>query len=243
MTNFINTQLIISEVKRIRKRQPRSGVRKLHKMLQHMGFIIGRDQLFNVLRENQLLVKRRRKFQKTTNSYHRFRKYSNLIKDKDITRPDQVFVSDITYLRTNKAFCYLSLVTDVFSRKIVGYDVSNSLAIDGAQRALHMALNGVKESHKLIHHSDRGIQYCSNGYVDILTSNNIGISMTEENHCYENSIAERVNGILKDEFFLDEEFPSLGLAKKAVEQSIEIYNSERLHMSLGFQTPDQKYAA
>lgn len=243
MKVLIDEHLIISEVKRIRKRQPRVGGRKLHKMLQARGFQVGRDRLFKILENFNLLVRPKKNYTKTTNSFHRFRKYGNLIKDLKITRPNEVFVSDITYLATQEGFCYLSLVTDVYSRKIVGYDVSDSLAIEGAQRALRMALKKVSEPGKLIHHSDRGIQYCSNGYVNILEEKEVSISMTEDNHCYENSLAERVNGILKDEFLLGERLPSLSVARKAVRQSISIYNEERLHMSLEYEIPSMRYAA
>ena len=161
--DFIEEQMIIDAVRVIRRSQPRVGTRKLHKMLNEMDFQIGRDRLFDILRKNNQLVKPRRNYKKTTNSFHRFRKYSNLIKEMEITRPNEVFVSDITYIDTMEGFCYLALITDLYSRKIVGWDLSQSLAIEGCQRALRMALRGLKNSKTLIHHSDRGIQYCSNG--------------------------------------------------------------------------------
>ena len=243
LQSFIDEQLIISEIKQIRKRQSRVGGRKLHRMLHAKGFRVGRDRLFKLLRKHNLLVRPRKSFIKTTNSFHRFRKYKNLINDLTVTRADEVFVSDITYIATQEGYCYLSLVTDVYSRKIVGYDVSASLAIEGAQRALQMALQHVVEPDRLIHHSDRGLQYCSNGYVKMLKERGVSISMTEKNHCYENSLAERVNGILKDEFMLGERLPSLSVVRKVVRQSIRIYNEERLHMSLDYQTPSMRYAA
>ena len=243
LQRFIDEQLIISEIKQIRKRQSRVGGRKLHKMLCAKGLRVGRDKLFKILKNNNLLIRPRKRFIKTTNAFHRFRKYKNLIKDFTVTRADEVFVSDITYIATQDGYCYLSLVTDVYSRKIVGYDVSASLAIEGAQRALQMALQHVDEPDRLIHHSDRGIQYCSNSYVNMLKEKGVSISMTEENHCYENSLAERVNGILKDEFMLGERLPSLSVARKVVRESISIYNEERLHMSLDYQTPSERYAA
>ena len=140
-------------------------------------------------------------------------------------------------------FSYLALITDLGSRKIVGWDLSQSLAIEGCQRALRMALRGVENPKTLIHHSDRGIQYCSNGYVDILHTHEIKISMTEEDHVYENAIAERVNGILKTEFLLGEKLQSFKVAKELVQQSIKIYNQQRLHTSLDYQTPAYCYAA
>jgi len=241
--NFLEEQVICDAVGSIRRKQPRVGTRKLHRMLNDTGFHIGRDKLFAILRENKLLVKPNKNYKTTTNSFHRFRKYSNLIKELEVTRPNQVFVSDITYLDTLEGFCYLALITDLGSRKIVGWDLSQSLAIEGCQRALRMALRGVENPKTLIHHSDRGIQYCSNGYVDILHTHEIKISMTEEDHVYENAIAERVNGILKTEFLLGEKLQSFKVAKELVQQSIKIYNQQRLHTSLDYQTPAYCYAA
>ena len=158
-----------------------------------------------------------------------------------ITRPNQVWASDITYIRLTHGHCYLALITDVFSRKIVGYDISDSLELAGCIRALKSALAHARPAPGLIHHSDRGLQYCSNQYVEILQKNQIQISMTEENHCYENAMAERVNGILKDEFYLDQSFSSLHLAAKASHNAIRIYNTKRLHLSLGYKTPEQVF--
>jgi len=196
-------QQIIHIVKKRRKSLPREGVRKLMKSLnedfdkQHLK--VGRDALFKVLRANNMLTLRKKYSCRTTNSYHRFYKYNNLIKDMKVTKPNQVWISDITYIRTLNGFCYLALITDMYSRKIVGYDLSDSLELKGCVRALNKALYK-KKINGLIHHSDRGIQYCSNVYTQILKRKKINISMTEENHCYENAMAERVNGILKDEF-------------------------------------------
>lgn len=188
-----------------------------------------------------MLTLRKKPSYKTTNSYHRFYKYKNIIKDLEVTRPNQVWVSDITYIRTVKGFCYLALITDVYSRKIVGWDLSNSLELNGCVRALQKALRQTKNTDGLIHHSDRGIQYCSNVYTQILKRNKIDISMTEENHCYENAIAERVNGILKDEFYLDQTFDSLQHAKTAAKSAINLYNQIRLHVSLDYKTPNMVY--
>lgn len=158
--DFIEEQMILDAVRVMRRSQPRVGTRKLHKMLNEIDFQIGRDKLFDILRKNNQLVKPRRNYTKTTNSFHRFRKYPNLIKELELTRPNEVFVSDITYIDTMEGFCYLALITDLYSRKIVGWDLSQSLGIEGCQRALRMALRGVKNSESLIHHSDRGVQYC-----------------------------------------------------------------------------------
>jgi len=225
--------------------QPRVGTRKLlaalHITFNLMGLKVGRDELYRILRKYDMLVKRKRALCKTTDSYHRFHKYNNLIKDTQITRPNQVWASDITYIRTYTGFCYLALITDLYSRKIVGYDISNSLELAGCMRALKMALAKARPAAGLVHHSDRGIQYCSNQYVSMLKKRKIKISITEENHCYENAIAERVNGILKDEFYLDQSFECLAHAKKATKSAIRIYNNIRLHLSLDPKTPEMVY--
>jgi transposase InsO family protein len=158
-----------------------------------------------------------------------------------VTRPNEVWVSDITYIRTVKGFCYLALITDMYSRKIVGYDISDSLELVGCLRALKKALASARPAGELVHHSDRGFQYCSNQYVAALSKRNIRISMTEENHCYENAIAERVNGILKDEFYLDQCFVNTSNACIATKNAIDIYNNKRLHVSLGYKTPNMVF--
>ena len=238
-------QQIISIVKKKRKSLPREGVRKLTKSLDidfnKANIKVGRDTLFNVLRKHNMLTLRKKTSARTTHSYHRFYKYNNIIKDVKVIRPNQVWVSDITYIRTIKGFCYLALITDMHSRKIVGYDLSDSLELKGCVRALNKAIYQAKNINGLIHHSDRGIQYCSNVYTKILKRNNINISMTEENHCYENAIAERVNGILKDEFYLDQTFDSIAHAKRATKNAINLYNEIRLHLSLDYKTPNMVY--
>lgn len=233
---------IVDLIKNERRSLPRSGTRKLYKELQasfnSMKIKVGRDSLFDILRAHNLLVKRKKSSCKTTDSHHRFHKYNNLIKDMQINAPNQVWVSDITYIRTVNGFCYLALITDLFSRKIVGYDISDSLELAGCLRALKMALGLAKPAGGLIHHSDRGTQYCSKQYVNALKNRNILISMTQENHCYENAVAERVNGILKDEFFLDQCFFNTKKAKLATKNAIYLYNNKRLHVSLGYKTPN-----
>ena len=238
-------QQIISIVKKRRKSLPREGVRKLTKSLDidfnKANIKVGRDTLFNVLRKYQMLTLRKKTSARTTNSYHRFYKYNNIIKDVKVIRPNQVWVSDITYIRTIKGFCYLALITEVHSRKIVGYDISDSLELKGCVRALNKAIYQAKDINGLIHHSDRGIQYCSNVYTQILKKKKIDISMTEENHCYENAMAERVNGILKDEFYLDQTFDNVAHAKRATKNAINLYNEIRLHLSLDYKTPNMVY--
>ena len=236
---------VLKLVKQERKQQPRVGTRKLYNALYkdfHVANLkIGRDRLFDILRGNNMLVKTKRAYAKTTNSYHHFHKYNNLIKELEITKPNQVWVSDITYIRTVKGFCYLALITDLYSRKIIGHDLSDSLELTGCLRAFKKALYHARPKTGLIHHSDRGVQYCSHMYVNELKKRGIEISMTEENHCYENAVAERVNGILKDEFYLDQCFFSTTFAKKATKSAIKLYNNKRLHLSLGYKTPNMVF--
>lgn len=233
---------VIELVSKRRKILPREGTRKLLKTLkndfQNQNLKIGRDQLFRILKEHNLLIRRKKYSCRTTNSYHRFYKYNNIIKNVTIKKPNQVWASDITYIRTIKGFCYLALITDMHSRKIVGYDISDSLELKGCLRALQKAIYQAKDTKGVIHHSDRGIQYCSNQYTEVLKRKKIEISMTEENHCYENALAERVNGILKDEFYLDQTFSSVQHAKKATKNAIKLYNNKRLHLSLQYKTPN-----
>lgn len=238
-------QQIVRIVQKRRRSLPREGVRKLVKSLDgefaKANLKVGRDTLFNVLRKHNMLTLRKKYSARTTNSYHRFYKHSNIIKDIEVSEPNQVWVSDITYIRTVKGFCYLALITDMYSRKIVGYDLSDSLELAGCVRALQKALKLSQKRTPEIHHSDRGIQYCSNIYTQILIKNRIAISMTEENHCYENALAERVNGILKDEFYLDQTFTDVVHAKRATKNAINLYNEVRLHLSLNFKTPNMVY--
>ncbi len=236
---------VIKLVKNRRKTLAREGTRKLYKALHETfkknGFKVGRDTLFDILRDDDMLIKRKKAYTKTTNSYHHFHKYNNLIKNIKPTKSNQIWVSDITYIRTVNGFCYLALITDLYSRKIVGYDVSDSLELAGCLRALKKALRHARHAQGLIHHSDRGVQYCSHMYVNELKKRKIKISMTEENHCYENAVAERVNGILKDEFYLDQTFNNENHTKQATKNAIKLYNEKRLHLSLDFKTPNMVY--
>ncbi|RZL05858.1 MAG: IS3 family transposase [Pedobacter sp.] len=188
-----------------------------------------------------MLIKRRKKYAVTTNSNHPFYKYKNEIKDKPVVRPNQVWVSDITYLRTSKGFVYLSLITDVYSRKIVGWHVDVSLGVEGTLKALRRALRHCKNTSGLIHHSDRGIQYCCYPYTDLLKEHGVIISMGEAGNCYDNAIAERVNGILKEEYMLDSTFRDHNQAEKSVEEAIYLYNYKRPHWSLKLKKPADVY--
>lgn len=237
----LNKGVLIESVLHIRKNHPRMGGKKMYYLLRDIAksLHIGRDKFFKILEEEDLLVKRKRSSTKTTNSYHRFYTYKNELKKAQIKTPNQAWSSDITYIRTKEGFMYLFLITDVYSRKIVGSELSNSLSIEGAIQALRKAIHQCNNLQGVIHHSDRGIQYCSNVYTEILHKHKMRISMTEENHCYENAMAERVNGILKDEYMLDATFKNKHIAKKACAEAIELYNKKRPHWSLVLKTPEE----
>ena len=237
----VETAAIVELVKAQRRIHPRIGARKLlfllRRDLAEMGIVIGRDRFFALLREQGLLVRRRRRRARTTDSRHRFRVYRNLIRHIEPCGPNQVWVSDLTYLRTEAGFLYLSLITDAYSRKIVGFDVSDRLEAEGCLRALRVALGDLPEGLRPIHHSDRGAQYCCGDYVGLLDRRGLAISMTESNHCYENAQAERVNGILKGEYGLDATFRTKARGIATAREAIAIYNELRPHLGLGFRTP------
>jgi transposase InsO family protein len=238
---------LIHLVQPIRQLMPRLGGRKLHFMIQgalaENQIQVGRDRFFRWLGAHDLLIRPKRRYVYTTQSFHRFWIYDNLTENIALTGPNQLWVSDITYLRTREGFCYLALITDAFSRKIVGYDVSDSLELQGCLRALKSALHNASDLTQLIHHSDRGIQYCSGQYTELLKAKNIKISMAEKGNCYQNALAERVNGILKDEFHLDINFKNKNDAIQTTHQSIYIYNQHRPHWGLGLKTPQYCHAA
>ncbi|TFF29714.1 IS3 family transposase [Mucilaginibacter psychrotolerans] len=241
----LQDELIIQEVLRIRERQKRVGTRKLFEMLRlflsHHKMQIGRDKLFDLLSAYGLLIRRHsRRAPRTTFSGHWMRKYPNLIVGVPILHPNKLWVSDITYITLQNDFAYLSLVTDAYSRMITGYYLSKDLRAEGCVEALKMALKQLPKEHNLIHHSDRGSQYCSVDYVEKLQSNNIAISMTQNSDPRENAIAERVNGIIKQEF-LEECYADLSKARAGVKNAIYIYNHERLHSSIDMLTPSQAH--
>lgn len=239
------TEIVLELVRDWRKKMPRVGGRKLYHLLEEdfksLEYKLGRDGFFDILREHGMLVKRRKSYTKTTNSFHHYRVYQNLILDLKIERPNQVFVADITYIRVAGGFMYLSLITDLYSRKIVGWYLGDTLDAECSVMALEMALEEAKDISNLIHHSDRGAQYCCKQYTQILRLNEISISMAELGNPYENAVAERVNGILKDEFYLDQIFASKRVAIKATEEAIQIYNNLRPHLSLKMKTPSRVY--
>ena len=223
---------------------PKIGTRKLHYLLEEelRELKVGRDKLFKILKYNRLLIKPKKKYHITTNSHHRFRKCKNQIKEMEFIRPEQVWVSDITYIGNRKNPSYLALITDAYSKKIMGYNVSDSLNVKGSLTALEMALkNSVYRNEPLIHHSDRGLQYCSNEYQQVLDKNNIKPSMTEQYDPYENAIAERINGVLKQEFDIDKYDTDLEIKTELVQNAIEIYNNFRPHLSNYMLTPNQMH--
>jgi transposase InsO family protein len=237
--------LIITLVMKIREKQKRLGGRKLFGMIRPLMLEdeqIGRDAFFNLLRQNSMLVRKRRTRAFTTNSFHWLHKYPNLIRELIPQSSNQLWVSDITYIKTDAGFVYLYLITDAYSRKIVGWHLSETMEAQNALNALYMALSQLPVDAKdIIHHSDRGIQYCSSKYVNCLQKHGISISMTENGDPYENAIAERVNGILKTEWLYDMTLKNCADANNAVSEVINIYNTERPHSSIEMLTPDQAH--
>ena len=229
---------MLAQVDTLRRVQPRVGTRKLHHALAAAGTVVGRDQLFTWLRTSGRLVKRTRRSTQTTYARHAYAVAPNHVKVQSVTAPRQVVVSDITYLRLERgAFAYLFLLTDLYARRIVGWHVSKDLSHHAALQALSVAQQTLGVTAGIVHHSDRGSQYCCHAYLRELAALHMIPSMTDADHCYQNAVAERVNGILKDEFDLDAVFPSLYAAQAAVTQSVHIYNTARMHWSLDLQTP------
>ena len=243
---FLKDEIIIQLVLEIRSQLPRIGTRKLMFMLEPKlalhGLQAGRDYLFDLLAKHKLLIRTRKRKITTTNSKHWMHKYSNLIKEMEISRPEQVWVSDITYIRLNNGFIYLSLVTDAYSKKVIGYNVHKTLAAEGCIAALQIALQNRFYNLSLVHHSDRGCQYCCKEYVDLLCSNDIAISMTNDGDPYENAIAERLNGILKTEFNLYSSQFNYEQTCGLIEKAINNYNEIRPHASCNYMTPNQAHA-
>lgn len=227
-----------------RKQLPRLGGKKLHYLispgLKDQGIKCGRDALFDFLRDANLLIPPRRKYVQTTQSKHWMKKYPNLLRQQHLTGPEQAWVSDITYIRTEEGFCYLCLITDAYSRKIMGYSIADSMEAAQSVKALRMALSA-RQYHEnaLIHHSDRGIQYCSREYVALATSNGLQMSMTQNGDPYENALAERMNRTIKEEFLLDQIVKSKQLAILAAAEAVKLYNYYRPHQALSWETPDQ----
>jgi transposase InsO family protein len=244
--NRLQEELVLQWVLEIRSTLPRVGGIKLFflikdRLTEH-NIKMGRDGLYRLLREHDLLIVPRRKYVRTTQSWHHYKKWPDLLQDYRPYGPDQVWVSDITFLRTVNGFIYLSLITDAYSRVITGYHLSQYLKASGCIAALTKALKSRRNPDtELIHHSDRGIQYCCDDYVHLLQKNDIRISMTQSGSPYDNAIAERVNGILKQEFGLDQTFKSYNEAIEPVARAVYTYNHIRPHFSCDLKTPVQKH--
>jgi len=237
-------QLVVKMVLEIRTQMPRIGAKKLYYLLGNdlKALKIGRDKFIDILRANHLLILPKRSYHITTNSHHRFRKYKNQLLDLQINQPEQVWVSDITYIGKREKPCYLSLITDAYSKKIVGYNVSDNLNTESSLVALRLALKQRKNKEMpLIHHSDRGLQYCSNEYQKTLNKNDIQPSMTQNSDPYENAVAERINGILKQEFNIDKYNKDLPIMKQIIKETVDIYNKKRPHLSNHMLTPNQMH--
>ena len=235
---------VIELVESIRIQMPKIGTRKLYFMLEEelKQLQVGRDMLFRILKANHMLIHPRRRYHVTTNSHHRFKKHKNLIENVVPEKPEQIWVSDITYVGNRQNPMYLALVTDAYSKQIMGHDLSNSLDVSGTLRALKMAVKKRKYKNNIItHHSDRGLQYCSNEYQDLLKRSKINCSMTESYDPYANAVAERINGILKGEFIGYKKQWSLQTMGELVKNSIEIYNEQRPHFSCYYRTPKQMH--
>jgi transposase InsO family protein len=245
-TRLLEDDIILQQVIEIRSDLPGAGTRKLHYMLgtnlQEHGIQVGRDYLFDLLTQHRMLIRNRRRKAITTDSRHWMHKYHNLITALEIHSPEQLWVSDITYIRMINEFAYLSLITDAYSRKIVGFNLRKDLSSEGCMNALQMALAARSyPNQRLIHHSDRGSQYCCKEYVSLLTENKIAISMTENGDPYENALAERVNGIIKTEFKLYSSSQGFEETYQRVTKSINNYNTIRPHASCDYLTPEQAH--
>lgn len=238
----VDGELVAGLVRRERRLQPRLGTRKLYYQLQgelaEAGVRLGRDRMFAELRQRDLLLAPvPAPYPHTTQSGHNLPVFRNRIKALVVARPNQVWVSDLSYLRTREGYLYLALITDKYSRKIVGWHAGDTLEAVGCVRALERALADLPASAQPIHHSDQGSQYCCHAYVDRLRERGLGISMTESNHCAENALAERMNGILKQEYGLGEELRTKADARRAVDQAVGLYNTRRPHTALGYLVP------
>jgi transposase InsO family protein len=242
----VDEGLILHLVKLERLQQPRIGGKKLLHMigdeLEEHNVKIGRDRFFKILAEHGLLVEPKPGQMRTTNSRHSLPVFNNLVSGVVPKAPNEIWVSDLTYIRTDEGFMFASVIMDRFSRKLVGRHIGDTLETEGCLAALDGALAGLPSALHPIHHSDRGSQYCSHLYVNRLRSRDLGISMTQEMHCYENGAAERVIGILKQEYNLDWTFNTKALAARAFEQAVYQYNNRRPHMALGYRIPAQVHA-
>lgn len=242
MKKRFSEECILDIIQGERELLPRIGTRKLYHLLHYKGINIGRDKLYKLLRDNDLLVRPSKRIViRTTQASRRAYLFRNLVKECFIDWPNQVWVADITYIRLQEGFAYLSLITDAFSRKIIGYCLHSSLDTEGCINALNMAMTTLSwsELNGIIHHSDRGCQYCSKEYVKILRTTKMRVSVTQNGDPYENALAERINGILKTEWINQETFLNLEHAKERIEQIVKLYNTRRLHSAHSYKTPEE----
>ena len=242
----VDEALILELVRRERQVQPRLGGRKLRHLLradlEEAGVDVGRDRFFELLAEHELLVVPKAGIPHTTNSRHSLPVFHNLLASLEVQGSNEAWVSDLTYIRTDEGFLFAALITDAYSRKIVGAHIGDSLEAEGCLRALDQALSELPAGKQPIHHSDRGCQYCCHEYVKRLQARGLAISMTEVMHCYENALAERVNGILKQEYEMDRTFRTKAQAKAAFEQAVWLYNHRRPHLKLNYRFPADVHA-
>ncbi|MCF6308245.1 MAG: IS3 family transposase [Flavobacteriaceae bacterium] len=237
-------KIVLELIRNVRRKMPKTGVKKLYKHIKNEliknDIKMGRDALFDLLRSYGLLVKKTKRFHITTDSNHFFYKSPNLIKELEITHAEQVLVCDITYIKIDGGHAYLALVTDAYSKKLMGWILDDNMRVDLVKEALEMAYKNLIYNHKhIIHHSDRGIQYCCPDYSEFAEKRNFILSTTQQYDPYENAVAERINGILKYEFGLINTIKNIEIAQKMVKQAVEIYNNERLHWSLDLKTPQE----
>jgi putative transposase len=243
----VDADLVAALVLEERKIQPRLGTRKLHFLLKGIlvqaGVRLGRDRFFEVLRQQGLLLEPKlAEYPCTTNSHHCLPVFTNRIKGLAVSKPNEVWVGDLTYIRTEAGFLYLALLTDKCSRKVVGYHCGDTLAAGGCFEALKQALAEMPAGARPIHHTDQGTQYCSHEYVDQVKAGGLSLSMTERDHCAENALAERMNGILKSEYGLGVQFRTKESAQRAVGQAVHLYNTRRPHTALGYRTPQAAHS-
>jgi len=238
----MKNEVVLQEVAKIRKEMPQTGTVKLWEHLQpvlpELNIKMGRDALNTLLRDKCLLIRKTKRFHITTDSNHFYYTSPNRIKEIDITHAEQVFVTDITYIKTDECYAYLALVTDAYSKKIMGWSLEDNMKVGMVKDALTMAYRNTIFNHKnIIHHSDRGKQYCCPDYTEFATDKGFVMSTTQKYDPYENAVAERINGILKYEFGLRKTLPSIEVARKIMKQAMKIYNNKRLHWSLDLKTP------
>ena len=237
-------EIVLELIRKVKCRMPKTGVKKLYKHIKNEliknDIKMGRDALFDLLRFYGLLVKKTKRFHITTDSNHFFYKSLNLIKDLQITHAEQVLVCDITYIKIDGEHAYLALVTDAYSKKLMGWKLDDNMRVNLVKEALEMAYKNLIYNHKhIIHHSDRGIQYCCPDYSEFAERRNFILSTTQQYDPYENAVAERINGILKYEFGLINSIKNIQIAQKMIKQAVKIYNNERLHWSLDLKTPQE----